>query len=59
MFSSFQYLRQSFLFFSAHSFVDEIYPIVETGSFLNGKIPKSLMQAYNLADENYFTDNLK
>jgi glutamate synthase domain-containing protein 2 len=37
---------------------DEIYPIVEAGSFINGEIPESLAQAYNLADENSFIPSL-
>ena len=37
---------------------DEIYPIINVGSFINGEIPKNLNQAYNLADINSFIPSL-
>ena len=37
---------------------DEIYPIIETGAFIDGNIPSSLSQIYNLADENSFNPSL-
>jgi len=37
---------------------DEIYPIIQVGSFINGDIPPNLSQAYNLADVNSFIPSL-
>ena len=36
----------------------EIYPIIETGSFLNGNVPENLSQIYNLADKNTFIPSI-
>ena len=33
---------------------NEIYPIIPTGSFIEGKIPESLNQIFNLSNENTF-----
>ena len=37
---------------------DEIYPIIEKGSFINGKVPENLTQMYNLADKNSFIPSI-
>ena len=37
---------------------DEIYPIIQVGSFINGDIPPNFNQAYNLADVNSFIPSL-
>ena len=36
----------------------EIYPIIETGAFLNGNVPENLSQIYNLADKNTFIPSI-
>ena len=36
----------------------EIYPIIGKGAFIDGDIPSSLSQIYNLADENSFNPSL-
>ena len=33
---------------------DEIYPIISTGSFLNGEIPEYLINDFILSSENQF-----
>ena len=33
---------------------DEIYPIISTGSFLNGDIPENLINDFTLSSENHF-----
>ena len=33
---------------------DEIYPIISTGSFLNGSIPQTLINDFTLSSENHF-----
>ena len=37
---------------------DEIYPIIEKGSFIDGNVPSYLNQIYNLADANSFIPSL-